>query len=325
MVTHVCQSSRAPTPHWVPARPRAARVDLQPHTTCHRRYRYHPVCGEALTRSRRSDSAGRTTYSQYSPRYARSAMRPSTHQPPLRIRRCSAMDDDGLWPDRETDRSVQAPSASGARPAGTVNPGKSDHPAVHRAIQEIGAADEPGDKPRLRPVVQRHRIIHLLDPAMVHHHDAVGGHHRLGLVMRHIDRGDAERVVQAADFRAHLLAQIGVQVGQRFVEQQHFRLDHDGTRQRDALLLAAGQLGRIAVLQMAQLHHIEDAIEPLVQFVAPAACAASGRTRRSAPPSCSARSRSSGRSSTCRAFPARPRGRATTAPRRSSRSCRRSG
>jgi hypothetical protein len=30
-----------------------------------------------------------------------------------------------------------------------------------------------------------------------------------------------------------------VEVRQRLVEQQHARLDHDGARQRDALLLAA--------------------------------------------------------------------------------------
>ena len=82
--------------------------------------------------------------------------------------------------------------------------------------------------------------------------------HRLGLIMRHIDRGDAECVVQAADLDAHLLAQVGVQVGQRFVQQQHLGLDHDRARQRDTLLLPAGQLRRIAVAQMPQLHHVED-------------------------------------------------------------------
>ena len=93
----------------------------------------------------------------------------------------------------------------------------------------------------------------LLDAAVVHHHDAVGGDHRLGLVVRDVDRGVAELVVQAADLEAHLLAQVGVEVGQRLVEQQHLRLDHQRARQRHALLLAAGQLAGIALGQRLEL------------------------------------------------------------------------
>ena len=43
--------------------------------------------------------------------------------------------------------------------------------------------------------------------------DAVGQLHRLGLVVGHVDGGDPVLVVKAPDFAAHLLAQIGVQVG----------------------------------------------------------------------------------------------------------------
>ena len=39
-------------------------------------------------------------------------------------------------------------------------------------------------------------------------------------------------------------AQLGVEIGQRLVEQQHLRLEHQRARDRDALLLAAGQRGR---------------------------------------------------------------------------------
>ena len=117
------------------------------------------------------------------------------------------------------------------------------------ALDEVGAADEARDEAAPRPAVEDVRRIDLLDAALVHHHDAVGRHHRLGLVVRDVDGGDLELVVQAADLEAHLLAQVGVEVGQRLVEQQHLRLDHDGARQRHALLLAARQLGRIAALE----------------------------------------------------------------------------
>jgi hypothetical protein len=74
-----------------------------------------------------------------------------------------------------------------------------------------------------------------------------------------VDRGEAELVVQAADLEAHFLAQIGVEVGQRLIQQQHRGLHHDGARQGHALLLATGQLRRIAVCQMAEMHDIQDA------------------------------------------------------------------
>ena len=52
----------------------------------------------------------------------------------------------------------------------------------------------------------------------------------------------------------HLFAQLGVQVGQRFVQQQHRRPDDQRTRQRHALALAAGELAREAVSVLVQLH-----------------------------------------------------------------------
>ena len=80
---------------------------------------------------------------------------------------------------------------------------------------------KPATKRVLGPRIERMRIVDLLDAALVHHRDAVGGDHRLGLVVGDVDRGDAELVVQAPDLEAHLLAQIGVEVGERLVEQQH--------------------------------------------------------------------------------------------------------
>ena len=68
--------------------------------------------------------------------------------------------------------------------------------------------------------------------------------------------------MQAADLETHLLAQRGVQIGQRLVQQQHGGPDHDRAGQRHPLLLAAGEFGRIAVGQMAHVHdfqHLADA------------------------------------------------------------------
>ena len=49
---------------------------------------------------------------------------------------------------------------------------------------------------------------------------------------------------------ARLLAQLGVEIGERLVEQDHRRLVDQRARERDALLLAAGELVRVARGQM---------------------------------------------------------------------------
>ena len=77
--------------------------------------------------------------------------------------------------------------------------------------------------------------------AGVHEDDAVGDGKRLFLVVGDVHRRDADASLQATDLDAQPLAHLGVEVGQRLVEQQHARLDDERARQRDALLLAAGE------------------------------------------------------------------------------------
>ena len=96
------------------------------------------------------------------------------------------------------------------------------------------------------PAVELLRRADLLEAPAAHHRDAVGDRQRLLLVVRHVDRGDAERLLQLADLAAHLDPQLRVEVRERFVEQQHLGLDHQGAGDRDALQLAAGELVRPA-------------------------------------------------------------------------------
>jgi hypothetical protein len=83
--------------------------------------------------------------------------------------------------------------------------------------------------------------------AALHHHDAVGHGHRLGLVVGDVDRGDLELLVQRLDLGAHLYAQLGIEIAERFVEQEDLRIAHDGPAHGDALPLATGQFARPAV------------------------------------------------------------------------------
>ena len=94
----------------------------------------------------------------------------------------------------------------------------------------------------------------LLHAAVVHHYQAVGERHRLGLVVRHHDRCDAAPLLQDADFARHLLAQRRIEIGQRLVEQQHAGVDRQRACECDTLLLAAGQLTRKTLCERLELH-----------------------------------------------------------------------
>ncbi len=129
--------------------------------------------------------------------------------------------------------------------------------APHDALDEIGQPDEVGDEAHARPAVNLHRPALLHDPALIHDRDHVGHGQRLELVVGDIDGGDAEALHQVADLGTGLLAQLGVEVRERLVEQQDRRLAHQRARQRQALLLAARQERRGTVLEARQLHQLE--------------------------------------------------------------------
>ena len=102
--------------------------------------------------------------------------------------------------------------------------------------------DELCDEPVLRRVVQVHWRAHLLDAPGVEDDDPVRERHRLHLVVRHIDHGRPDLLVQTCNLEAHLHAQRRVEVRQRLIEQEHVRIADDRPADRDALPLAAGQL-----------------------------------------------------------------------------------
>jgi hypothetical protein len=76
-------------------------------------------------------------------------------------------------------------------------------------------------------VVQRHRRVDLLDAPFLHTTMRWPSVIRLDLVVGDVDHGGAEPALQARDLGAGLHAQLGVEVGQRLVQQEHLRLAHD--------------------------------------------------------------------------------------------------
>jgi hypothetical protein len=94
----------------------------------------------------------------------------------------------------------------------------------------------------------------LLDLAVHEHRHAVGERHRLLLVVRHVDGGDPERALQLLELDPGLEAQLGVEVRQGLVEEEQPSLAHDGPRECTALLLPSGELARLTIEQMLDLH-----------------------------------------------------------------------
>ena len=101
--------------------------------------------------------------------------------------------------------------------------------------------------------VQLHRRADLFDPSFRHDDDAVGQAHRFDLIVGDEDEGGAKALVQVLQFGAELRAQLGVEVRQRFVEQEHRRFAHDGAAHGDTLALATRQLPRLAVEELVDL------------------------------------------------------------------------
>ena len=145
------------------------------------------------------------------------------------------------------------------------------------AVQQVGRADEAVDEKRLRPVVDRHRRIELLDLALVHHGDAVGDAHRLVLIVGHQDGGEAELALQPLDLDLHVEPEVAVERGERLVEQQDRGLDGQRAGERHPLLLAARQLARQALAEAAELDDVEEARDARRQSRAHACRGRAGR------------------------------------------------
>ena len=86
--------------------------------------------------------------------------------------------------------------------------------------------------------------------------------------MRDHQRRQAQPHDQLAQEGAGFLAQLGVEVGQRFVEQEHRRVVDQRTGNRDPLLLAAGELMREAFAQVTEAQLPQHFLDPLRDLAA---------------------------------------------------------
>ena len=105
--------------------------------------------------------------------------------------------------------------------------------------------DELRDEQVARPVVQLRGLGHLLENAAPHHRHPVPHRHRLGLVVRDVDRRHSEVPLDPRDLGAHLDPELRVEVRERLVHEEGLRVADDRAAHRHTLSLSAGQRARL--------------------------------------------------------------------------------
>ena len=111
----------------------------------------------------------------------------------------------------------------------------------------LRCADKAADKLIGRMCEDLLRCAYLLDKAVFHDNDPVAQRHGLGLIVGHVNKRSVQFTAQRQDLGAHLVSQLCVQIGQRFVHQKNLRLAHDGTADGHALPLTAGERLRLTL------------------------------------------------------------------------------
>ena len=118
--------------------------------------------------------------------------------------------------------------------------------ALH--FEEIGAAKKLRGKAVRRIAKQRLGIAEGTELSIAHDADMIGERQCFRLVMRDIEHGQRRQLaMQPGELIDHRAADLCIECGQRLIKQEHLRADRDGASDRDALLLAAGELARIAL------------------------------------------------------------------------------
>ena len=128
-------------------------------------------------------------------------------------------------------------------------------------------ADEARDEQVLRMVEDLLRGADLLDEAVAHDDDAVAERHGLRLVVGDVDECGVDAGAELDDLSAHLVTELGVEVGQRLVHQQDLRIADDGAADGDTLALAAGQGLRLPAQVLGDIQNLCSLLDLLVDLV----------------------------------------------------------
>jgi hypothetical protein len=104
-------------------------------------------------------------------------------------------------------------------------------------------------------MVDRLRLVDLLDHPFSEDRDPVRHADRLDLIVRHVHERPAEVALQALELDPHLESQEGIERRDRLVKEVGARLAHDRAPERDPLTLPSGELRRLAREQVFDVEH----------------------------------------------------------------------
>ena len=82
----------------------------------------------------------------------------------------------------------------------------------------------------------------LNDAARVDHDNSIGDAHRFDLIMRHINQRHVEFLDEPLQLHTRLRPKLGVQIGERLIEEQQLQVAGEGAGDGHALLFAAGEM-----------------------------------------------------------------------------------
>ena len=111
------------------------------------------------------------------------------------------------------------------------------------------------------------RRVDLLNNAVLHYDDSGAQCHSLGLVMCYIDDRCAESLMELGDFGSHLNTELRVQVGERLVHQEYFRVTDNSTSHRDTLSLAAGKSLGLTVEELCQIQNLRRVLNHRIDLI----------------------------------------------------------
>ena len=111
-------------------------------------------------------------------------------------------------------------------------------------------------------------MIHLLwgsklfDLAFIHNRYSAGDLERLFLIVGDEYSCQAKTLMQPSQPLPQLLAQLGIQSAERFIEEQYVRFDRECSRKGDTLPLSAGELRGITIGGPFELYEFEQFPDP---------------------------------------------------------------
>ena len=185
-----------------------------------------------------------------------------------------ALGADGQPARRRSPRRRRGRRMSSASPTRT-RPRPSASPAIRFETPRKSATNVG-----LRLFVDLARRPDLLHAAVGHDRHAVGHRQRLFLVMGDVDEGDPDLLLDRLELDLERAAQLGVEGAERLVEKEDARIEDECAGESDALLLAAGELGRLAAREALQPDECERARRRVCRGPAARRSESGGRRRR---------------------------------------------